>query len=169
MAYDSSFPNGYRNELGRLSKDAPARRAGKRMLAWEFRPVASTNIIVEVTVTLENADAGLRFRASSAKLPADVVDTDINRLHATVEQALLEQAAALSGITWDDWYEVIVHGGNSDFADSPHSALGANLHIQVNRLKRGVHPTTGQPVTININDVVVAFPTARSINSVEDD
>jgi len=160
--YNPDFNNGFRNEVGALGLDAPCRSGGKKVLTWEFRAKGSETV-VPVTVFVEKCDEGLRFKASCDKLIGEFADPDINALHRSVEAALLDQAAALSGITWEDWFEVVVRGNNSDFEDSRYSSLGASLHIQVNRLKRGNHPVTGDAVTINTNGIVVAFPKATSI------
>lgn len=160
--YMSSFSNNYRNETGVLSKDLPSRSGGKKILEWMFTAKGAKEGIA-VTVHLEQSDEGMVFSARCSKLMQSVTDSDINRLHATVQDLLLEQAQCLSQITWEDWLEVVVKGENSDFTDSKWSALGANLHIQVNKLKRGIHPVSGEPVTINCNGVVSDFPKATNL------
>ena len=166
--YKSDFNNGFLNKVGALALDAPTRSGGKKILTWEFTARGSQSS-VSVAISVEKHEGGLRFKAACDKLVGEYADSDINALHNKVEAALLGQAAALSGIQWEDWLEVVVRGDNSDFEDSQWSALGASLHIQVNRLKRGMHPSSGEAVTINTNGVVVAFPKATSINAPEVD
>lgn len=163
MAYDSRFPNGYRVETGVLHIEAPHRRDGKKAFTWSFKAAGSdVEVPVEVFLVREPQQP-LQFKAVCGTLPSALVDSDINRLHEAVEQALQDQAGKLTGIEWQDWFEVIVDGANSDFTDSRYSALGANLHIQVNRLKRGLDPRSGRVLTINSNGVVVPFPKASSL------
>lgn len=161
-SYNPDFPNDYRNEVGSLGVDAPRLSKGKKVFEWQFNATGA-QCQIPVEVYLVKSDGQMQFKAICKRLEHPIVDTDINRLHTQVESALLEQASALSGIAWEDWFEVVVKGNNSDFTDSVHSALGANLHIQVNRLKRGIHPVTGRPVTINCNGIVVDFPQATSL------
>jgi hypothetical protein len=68
-------------------------------------------------------------------------------------------------MVWEDWLEVVFKGKNSSFEDSKYSAMGAALHIQVNRLKRGIHPITGKTITINNNGVAVPFPEPAEYNN----
>lgn len=63
------------------------------------------------------------IKAECRKFQSSIIDFDINRLHQQVEAVLMEQASLLSGIAWEDWFEVIVKGSDSDFSDSLHSAL----------------------------------------------
>ena len=161
--YMSSFYNGFRNEIGILSANIPSRAGGKKLLEWTFRAKGYDEDI-PVTVHLEQGPKGMLFSAHCNRLAQQVTDTDINRLYAVVESQLIDQSSSMSNIEWEDWFEVVVKGENSDFTDSDHSALGANLHIQVNRLKRGIHPVSGDAVTINVNGVVVRFPEATKLS-----
>lgn len=161
--YNSEFCNGYRPEVGALHNGLSGRSGGKKIFTWKFYAKGAEERPVEVAVTLLTRD-GLKFSAYTSKLPAALVDTDLDRLFNRVEQALLEQAEALSGIAWEDWFEVMVTGSDSDFDHSKYSALGASLKIQVNRLKHGIHPKTGAAVTINRNGCVTAFPTPKLID-----
>lgn len=160
--FSSGFQNGYTVHVGQLSWDSPHRSAGKKVLEWQFRARGRTDPI-GVTVTVESAEAGLRFKASSTQLATPVVDSDINRLHQEVERLLLEQVSALSGIDWSDWLEVIVEGHQSSLNEDRCSGLGGEVRVAVRRLKRGVIKDTGRVVTINSNGVVVDFPKARSL------
>lgn len=161
--YNAFFKNGFRNEVGELDPNIPSRAGGKKLLEWTFR-VKGTDEVVPVTVHFERGVDGMQFVAHCSKLTQAIKDADINRLHLLVEAQLIDQCYSISHIAWEDWFEVIVKGENSDFADSKYSALGANLHIQVNRLKRGVHPTSGEVVTINSNGLVVPFPKSTELS-----
>ena len=162
MTSNAHFYNGFRNEVGSLSVDGPCRKDGKLVFTWKFHAVGGAEPI-EVRVMAVQDDAGLAFKAVCPRLSSAHKDADINRLHSAVEADLMDQVFALSGIAWEDWYEVVVNGGNSAFDDRVHSAMGASLHVQVNRLKRGIHPKTGLPVTINRNNLVVPFPKPTAI------
>lgn len=161
--YNPEFYNGYKPEVGSLHNGLSGRSGGKKIFTWKFYAKGAEDRPVEVAVTLLTRD-GLKFSAYTSKLPTSLVDTDLDRLFRRVEQALLEQAEALSGIAWEDWFEVVVTGRDSGFDHSEYSALGASLKIQVNRLKRGIHPKTGEAVTINSNGYVTAFPTPKLID-----
>lgn len=164
MTYNSDFANDHRNAIGNLSVDGPCRKDGKLVFTWTFNAVGGRRGEgIEVRVMAVQDEAGLAFKAVCPRLAARHQDTDINRLHRAVEADLMDQAFALTGIAWEDWYEVVVKGGNSAFEDSYFSGMGASLHVQVNRLKRGIHPTTGLPMTINRNNVVVPFPKPTAI------
>lgn len=162
-AYNPDFYNAFRTQVGALEVDAPARKDGKKAFAWQFVAAGSKEVI-PVEVMLVTGEDGLTFKATCARLKSSFLASDIRMLHKAVEEALMEQVASMSAILWEDWYEVVVRGENSDFADSRYSALGGSLHIQVNQLKRGVHPATGKPMTINRNGVVVEFPTPSSLD-----
>ena len=159
--YNSEFANGFETRIGRLSWDAPKVSTGKKVFEWKFKLDGSDDVTL-VHVSVENdaklSERKMQFRARCDRFEDAIVDTDINNLHERVESVLKEQAQSISGIAWEDWFQVVVRGSNSDFGDSRFSALGANLHIQVNRLKRGVHPVTGKVLTINLNGVAVEFP-----------
>jgi hypothetical protein len=160
--YMPPFCDEFCNEVGDLNANIPTRAGGKKLLEWTFR-VRGADTSIPVTVHIEHGPQGMLFSAHCSRLAQPASDTDINRLHALVESQLIEQAACISNIAWVDWLEVVVKGDNSDFSDSRHSALGANLHIQVSRLKRGIHPTSGDAVTINSNGVVVPFPQSKNL------
>ena len=152
----------FSNVMGRLQADASNRAGGKKVFDWTFF-TTGTKESIPVSVYLEQNESGMFFRARCSRIENSVKDTDINRLHATVEALLLEQTSSFSQIIWEDWFEVVVKGENSDFSDRKYSTLGADLHIQVNRLKRGIHPVSGEPVTINQNKIVVKFPDSTEL------
>lgn len=168
--YNSDFYNGYGWDIGELDIDVSSRSGGKKILDWKFK-AAGSNKVTPVTVSIvrdsdfESGDVGLKFEASCGMFASPMIDTDIDNLRKRVESYLIEQASLISRIHWEDWFEVVAKGANSDFDDSKFSALGANLHIQVNRLKRGIHPDDGRPVTIYRNGAVVDMPKSASISS----
>ena len=161
--YNPEYRNGFKTEIGALDWDAPARASGKKAFDWKFiAKGAGTKPPVDVAVNVESANGMLQFRAHCSLLVGDFVNSDINLLHAAVEAALLEKSQVLTGIDWQDWLEIAVTGDSSDFQHSRNSSMGADLKIQVHRLKRGVHPETGAILTLNANGVVVPFPKATS-------
>lgn len=163
--YNSDFNNNYMNSIGHLDIDAPQTAKGKKLFEWTFYVKSCDNTKqTKVTVIMFVIDGLITFKAECPLFVSAMTDTDVNMLRKNVETYLAEQASSLTGITWEDWFEVIVKGANSDFTDSNYSALGANLHIQVNKLKRGINPVNGNPVTININGIVVDFPNSTSIH-----
>lgn len=160
--YNSSFCNGYKGVIGHLDVDPPQRKHGKKIFDWKFEIKAFDKPLpVEVFLVME--DGVLQFRADCQQLTQPVQDSNIEILRQRVQEILMAQAALLSGVTWEDWFEVVVTGSDSQFSDSPHSAWGANLKIQVNQLKRGIHPETGKALTINTNGIVMAFPEVASM------
>lgn len=163
---NSDFSSTYRTKLGAVDIGKPQRADGKKLFDWTFNMKGSDEVI-PITVHLIPVDAGVAFRASSPKLKAPIEHTDVNVLHAQVEEALLDQINVLSGIEWEDWFEVVVKGANIGFGDDSYSGMGANLHVQVNSLKRAVHPVSGKDVTINRNGIVTAFPKATSIQEAD--
>lgn len=158
----ATFNNAYQVEAGELTWDSPHRSGGKKVLEWQFRAKGRKDAI-DVVVTVESGECGLRFKAACSQLPSPVVDTDINRLHGEVQRLLLEQVSPLSGIDWSDWFEVIVQGRRSEFSNSSQSCLGGEVMVSVSKIKRGVVRESGRVVTINRNGVVVDFPRPRSL------
>lgn len=66
-----------------------------------------------------------------------MVSSDIEALRVSVEEHLRAQAILSSGVQWEDWIEVIVHGGKRKFG-SP--VDGKELVIEYKKLRRGRHP-----------------------------
>jgi hypothetical protein len=154
--YNSNFPNGWETEFVKVQLNFTGNSTGKKVFDWNFA-VAGKRDRIPVEVKAFNNGTDVWFGASSQYLPGGVQGTDINKLKQEVLVRLTEQVTLLTNVEWEDWYEVIVTGDNSDFGDSRHSALGADLKIQVNRLKRGIDPATGRELTI-INGSVTDFP-----------
>lgn len=154
--YNSNFNNNWETEFVKVQLNFSAASTGKKVFEWMFS-VAGKRDRIPVEVKAFNNGTDVWFEASGQYLPGGVKSTDINQLKQDVQVRLTEQVTLLTSIEWEDWYEVIVTGDNSDFNDSRHSALGADLKIQVNQLKRGVDPATGRAKTI-INGSVTDFP-----------
>ncbi len=138
---------------------------GKKVFDWQFA-VAGKRDRVPVEVKAFNNGNDVWFEASCGLLIEKVRHTDINELKRQVHTILTSQITLLTNVEWEDWFEVVVKGDNSDFTDSKYSALGADLKIQVNRLKRGVDPATGRVLTV-VNGAVTDFPNPARLT--EDD
>lgn len=148
--------NKYQTHTGFLDVNSPARRGGKKILAWEFR-ARGCDESVPVDVYLIKWRSGLTFQATSKRLPSAILDTDIESLRKKVESTLLDQTSSIVGITWEDWLEIVVKGDNTE--------MSGDLRVEINRMKRGIHPKTGNAVTINHNGIVVNFPVATTIRA----
>lgn len=159
--YNPSFPQTHAKEIGRLSDNMSNRRDGKKILEWSFSaPGRKASVTVEVSIV--TGKEGLHFVARAPELQPAVEGSDIQALYKDVELQLRLQVGSLANIAWEDWFEIKVSGGDSDFhADSPYAALGAELKVHVSRLARGIHPETGKLVTVNTNHVLVPFPAPR--------
>jgi hypothetical protein len=162
--YNSNFNNQWETDFVKVQLNFSSASTGKKVFDWLFS-VAGKRDRIPVDVKAFNNGTDVWFEASSQYLPGGIKSCDINQLKKDVLTCLTEQVTLLTNIEWEDWYEVIVTGDNSDFTDSRHSALGADLKIQVNQLKRGVDPATGRELTI-INGSVTDFPKPSRI---EDD
>lgn len=160
MPYNSNFSNKYSKEIGGLDVDAPHRAAGKKVFDWSFRTVGVKATPVVVHLINDRENEGLTFVATCASLKKRWSNPNIAELSSMVEQDLNANIEKISGIAWEDWFEVIVTGGNSDFNDSKYSALGGNLKIQVNVLKRGVDPLSGKVLSI-LDGYAVDFPVSK--------
>lgn len=160
--HNSNFSSGYRTKLGEVDINPPQRADGKKLFDWTFKMKGSDDV-VPIVVHIIPSGAGVAFRATSTKLEEPIDHTDLNELHKLVEEALLEQINTISGIEWEDWFEVVVKGDNVGFDAGPYSGMGANLHVQVNSIKRGVHPVNGTAITVNRNGHAVPFPKPTSI------
>jgi len=159
--YNPSFNNHYGVSVGKLDTNPPYRKGGKKAFEWGFVATGSKEP-VNVEVMLLNGNDGPYFEAQCGQFKRAWQSTDIAKLAKQVEADLMENAALISGIEWTDWFEVIVKGNNSNFTDSKYSALGADLHIQVNRLKRGVSPD-GKVLTISDMGYTMSFPASQNM------
>lgn len=154
----------YSLEAGRLDVDMPSRRDGRKVMDWTFHPAGGQ--AVPVTVSLMRGDGGgVYFHAASKALPEPLEHTDIEQLRARVEATLVEQASMLSGIQWEDWLEVKVTGSDDKFTLTRFErGFAGDLSIEVNRLKRGISPKSGEPVTIHRGHVI-PFPEASALSA----
>lgn len=161
--YNSNFNNTWTTEPVSVYLNFTNNQTGKKVFEW-LLSVAGKRERIPVEVKAFNNGTDVWFEASADCLPAKVRHSDINLLKDEVLAQITEQVNLLSNVEWEDWFEVIVTGANSDFNDSRHSALGADLKIQVNKLKRGIDPVTGRVLTI-IQGSVTDFPKPQSIES----
>ena len=142
-------------EPGSMYDVFPSRRDGRKIATWRFTPSAPDERPVDIDVFLIALGGALILSARCAALPAPIEGSDIEQLRKDVWRALLEQSSLLTGIQWEDWLEVITDGRDSEF--DPTHGQGANLHIQVNRIKRGVDPVSGRELTIHAQGHVIDF------------
>lgn len=163
--YNSDFNNKWTNQMVTAQLNFTNASTGKKVFDWNF-VVAGRQDRVPVEVKAYNNGTEMWFQATGPHIPEGVKATDINALRGRVQEILTEQVTLLTKIDWEDWFEVVVNGSNSDFDDSRFSALGANLKVQVNRLKRGVDPHSGRILTI-INGTVTDFPQPTSLSEDE--
>ena len=105
----------------------------------------------------------MRFSASSCKLKENIVHTDIEELRKAVEFALKEQCWLFNSIVWEEWHEVVVSG-----RDVINRGNESDFKISYGKLKRGVHPQTGEILTIHNNQVVIPFPKAKKRGKSDD-
>ncbi|MCZ7860775.1 hypothetical protein O9X98_05095 [Agrobacterium salinitolerans] len=160
--YNSNFNNNWGKEYVSINLNFSSASTGKKVFEWLFFVVGKRDRI-PVEVKAFNNGNDVWFEASSQYLPGGVKSSDINELKKVVQDRLTAQVTLLTNIEWEDWYEVVVTGDNSDFDDSRYSALGSDLKIQVNQLKRGIDPATGRELTI-INGAVTDFPTPSRLD-----
>ena len=144
---------------------------GKLIDEWTFQQPfhgadSAAPYKIEVFMRKRHVGAGtaihgvIEFVAHCAALPETMmVNSDIEALRVAVEEHLREQAILSSGVQWEDWLEVIVHGGKRKYSLP---VDGEELVIEYKRLRRGRHPDLpGRDYTISSNHVAVKFPTAK--------
>jgi hypothetical protein len=139
--------------------------SGRKVFDWQFS-VAGLRDRIPVEVKAVQREKDIWFEATGPHLLGGARNTDINELKREITERLAEQVNLLTNVEWEEWFEVIVTGDNSDFGDSRFSALGADLKIQINRLKRGVDPESGRTLTV-INGAVTDFPSPRRLSDEE--
>jgi hypothetical protein len=159
--YNPNFNNHWGTEMVRTELNFTNGSSGKKVFEWTFR-VPGNRDRIPVEVKAYNNGTDVWFQAFGPHLVGEIKSSDINELKRVVQERLNEQIDLLTNVEWEDWFEVVVTGGNSDFADSKHSALGADLKVQVNKLKHGVDPATGRALTV-INGAVTDFPEATRL------
>lgn len=92
-----------------------------------------------------------------------IVDTDIDRLRTLVAQAFAVHDLGQRGIVWEDWFEVeVIPHEVSGYLKG--KEWGAGLSVEYRPIKRGVHPRTGEELTISTDwhGKVTAFPKPKS-------
>jgi len=152
----------YGTQLGKLSGTHSARSSGKKIDTWTFHdhqvlplgvgakgPAANTVEVYLIGTTLQAQGPALP--------PGNWTDTDVGRLHARVEQVLVEQATLRAALRWEPYLEVQTHLG------LPFREEGRSLTISYRELLRGTrasHPN--EAWTLNTNQVIVPFPTAMT-------
>lgn len=160
-SYNSKFSNGAPELKARTNFNFTSSSTGKKMFEWTVSlPGLEKPVVVEIKSY--NNGGEIWFEAFSQSIKEKMRDTDIVRLKDAVESYLEERASLFTGIEWKDWLEVVVSGDNCDFSNSSYSSLGADLKINVRRLKRGVVPGTGRVVTIS-HGRVVDWPDPKSL------
>lgn len=152
----------YDQNPGTLDVGQQVRSGGKVVDEWKFRsPFKGKDAPkLSATISVDKSDRNrFTFVAHSDSLTAPIVDTDINRLREKVDAALREQHDLLTGITWEDWLEVVVRGQRTD---QPQLAtIESQLVISYHRLKRGVCPKTGEAYVVNSNGIAMPFPAPK--------
>ncbi|UNC16230.1 hypothetical protein FE249_18455 (plasmid) [Acidiphilium multivorum] len=155
----------YQNTVGILHPDIPAKSAGRKVGEWKYsypdirqggRPT-----IIPITILMTYRGRRASFAAISDQLPDDYEHSDINELHRLVFNALEDQARILTEVEWEEWLEITVQGATKntlECQDRYSALLAGDLKIEVNRIKRGFHPETGLPLTVNSNGVALPFP-----------
>jgi hypothetical protein len=140
---------------------------------WEFEVSqykGGKKIPVEVFLVMDQERPF--FRAKSPELAAPIDHSDINALRLAVEQAMAEQVVPkLISIEWEDWLKVTVKGHNRLLEGGQWSSAQsyAQLEIRVQTIKRGIHPATGEVVTIASDGRITEFPKPRNIETNEKD
>lgn len=167
--YNPNFNNQYTMDTGFLDASVPQKSAGKKVFDWKYYAKRDgKSVVVDIPVYLRTQDDKLIFVAISRLFEEGAVkDTDIDRLRQKVAEVMRLNNVSITGIEWEDWFQVTVERERSGFTDSGYSSMGALLKIDIAQLKRGTDPVTGRDVTINVNRAVTDFPKPRRID--EDD
>lgn len=146
----------YGEQYGRLTEKTHRQ---KWVDEWTFYSPIKDAEPYKVRIRLVNKySKGLFFRAICDHLRPPLEDSDINKLHKRVGEALRRQDISKSHIEWADWLEVEILGDPTSWQDE--SNVG--IVITVRELKRGLHPETGNAYTINTNSVAVPFPRPKA-------
>lgn len=111
---------------------------------------------VEVALVAPSASASIQFEAKCADLGVTLTDTDLQRLHDRMLEALTEVVELRDGATWEPWLEVCV-GAGSLLRSEPTTTRELKVSYRV--IQRGTHPNhPGAAFTLNTNGHVAAFP-----------
>jgi hypothetical protein len=157
MNDEYSYP--YIKEEGSLYIQT-SNRAGRKFQTWNFKPVNGDVIVIEVDLLYPSKDKPLRFSAKSTHLTQSYESSDIEELRRLVDTDLQKSCYLFNKIVWEEWYRVIVGAG---YKNGPNES---SMTISYGKLKRGIHPETGEALTIHQNKVVLPFPTPK--NSCDD-
>jgi hypothetical protein len=145
-----SYP--YIEEEGNLSLNT-SNRGGKKFTTWTFNPVHGKRFDIQIDVLYPDRDNPMRFKASSDHLHGTFENTDIEELRKEVNDYLQQSCAFLNDIEWEEYYEVVVHGDTKK-----DRGISSDFEISYGKLKRGISPINGAPLTIHNNCVVIDFP-----------
>lgn len=161
----------FQDTVGVLHPDIPAKLAGRKVAEWKYQfPDLESHgrpILIPITVLMTYKHKRVSFTAVSERLPDELQHSDINELYNLVFDALEDQARVLTRVEWQDWLEITVKGRTTDNLPQEEryrALLAGELVVEVNRIKWGVHPETGLPLTINSNGVAVPFPEPTRIS-----
>lgn len=152
----------FKEKPGSLDAGGQVRSGGKVVDEWKFRsPFHDKNAPrLSATISVDKSDRNrFTFVARSDSLPEPITDTDINQLREKVEAALRQQHDLLTRVTWEDWLEVVVRGRRDEHPI--HATVESQLVITYRRLKRGMHPDTGEAYVINDNGIATPFPAPK--------
>lgn len=177
--YEASYCSDYTENVGTIHHGLACRAGGKKILEWSFtfsatkeRVKIPVNILHAEEATRRSPSKPMRFRAYIEKFSRSIEDSNIDNLYKLVFDYLIDREQEATQIVWEDWLEVSVSGNQSDLLDTSRerqytSGLGADMKIEVNRIKRGIYK--GKDVTLHRNNVAVKFPKPTCINDVSDD
>lgn len=143
---------------------------GKLIDEWVFESPLNTRDRMgtvpelRVGVSLKSTDKGIIFCAHGPALQKKIEDTDIERLRQAVDDELRFQHDSLTGLAWEDWLEVQV-----TFPYGSESSLSSAVWVKAEPIKRAIDPATGTPLTLNFNNLVMAFPTPKQAGVADPD
>lgn len=135
----------------------------KKVDVWTFHsPFADEAARVDgyqAVIEMRNGyKEGLYFVALSKHFGEPIKDSDIAKLRKRVEQAFQIADMAARKIKWEDWLEVELDCESPAFKNE----VTIGLNVKWTRMKRGVHPETGEAFTFaHWNNVVVPFPNPK--------
>lgn len=159
--------------VGELDVHNPRTSLGKKVMAWDFKPVGTEkSYVIDVAYHLDD-DGGMYFKATNDEIGLSQTDSDIELLRRSVEAELMLISVDIKSMQWEDWLAVGVSGSGSHFNDNKYTGMGAELKVEVQRLKRGWHEPTQRFVTIGRSGFVTNFPeptqyVARETTSIND-
>lgn len=157
--------------------------SGKKIDTWKMslNNSAGHGISAEVEVKMmrnHDGDGGIKFVATVIHGPGKDIGASwesesINTLRTMVEQGLSELLHTASGVTWEDWLEVIVSGDSRsvDFSTFRDSAIAAKgLRVEYKTIRRGTHPDYRDKVFRQTPDGnAVRFPSPKNAGEEDPD